>query len=192
MPVPVHRNPMENISVGRWKEFAEWVRDLSLVNNVTDFSYAILYLNATVTDMIEQHFEHNLTQEGALLSCCEILRGIVMANISFGAPLEVSYHSKSPPYPDFRFAKYIDLIRAMRKLSNYALFKAISENPNRIPFLEMQTTDVLHEILVWIQYRSHRNLIELADECMKVFTPDTYEEKVRTGRTMANIPIIYE
>jgi hypothetical protein len=45
MPVPVHRNPMENISVGRWKEFAEWVRDLSLVNNVTDFSYAILYLN---------------------------------------------------------------------------------------------------------------------------------------------------
>jgi hypothetical protein len=104
----------------------------------------------------------------------------------------VSYHSKNPPYPDFRFAKYIDLIRAMRKLSNYALFKAISENPNRIPFLEMQTTDVLHEILVWIQYRSHKNLIELADECMKVFTPDTYEEKVRTGRTMANIPIIYE
>jgi hypothetical protein len=192
MPVPVQRNPLENISVGRWKEFSEWVRELSLANNVTDFSYAILYLNATVMDMIEQHFEHNLTQEGTILSCCEILRGILMANISFGAPLEVSYHSKSPPYPDFRFAKYIDLLGAMRKLSNYALFKAISENPNRIHFLEMQTMDVLHEVLEWIQYRSHKNLVELADECMRVFTPNMYEERVKAGRTMANIPIIYE
>ena len=188
MPVVAgrERRLFEHITVGRWCRFADWVRSIHPQAARNSLCFATLFTNEQLLELVDGHYSGTLTEEMMLMCCYDLLRGVVMMNMAFGLHLRVFYNSKQTPFPPFRNEQYIDLIRTVKKVTSAALIYTHMEDFHS-QLLDIRVVESLHFILDWIQCRSGKTLIELADECVKGYNPAEYQEMVLRGTDMAHL-----
>ncbi len=124
MPVVEPRESFEHLSAGRWGRFADWVRSIHPMTALNSLSFASLFLNEQLLELIEGHLNDRLDEDSVLMCCYDILRGVVMTNLAYGYHLRVFYNSRNMPLPPFRPSQYMQLIKAIKSVTSAAMIYA--------------------------------------------------------------------